>query len=87
VNSDLDAFLLNAIGKPIAASAEDNKASQQPIEVLQWANESGSQRTVQLAINRFAGGSPRLKLGLLENGFGVAATQRPTPRPRYTAFA
>jgi Subtilase family len=77
VNSDFDAFLLNAGGIPIAASEEDNKAGQRPIEVLQWANESASQRTVQLAINRFAGGSPRLKLGLLENGFGVAATEYP----------
>lgn len=77
VNSDLDAFLLNANGNLIAASGEDNKASQQPIEILQWANESASQQTVQLAINRFSGGSPRLKFGLLENGFGVAATEYP----------
>jgi Subtilase family len=78
VSTNLDAFLLNANGNLIAASREDNvKVSQQPIEVLQWVNETGSRRTVQLVINRFSGGNPRLKFVLLENGFGVAATEYP----------
>jgi hypothetical protein len=32
---------------------------------------------VQLAVNRFSGGNPRVKFALLENGSGVAATEYP----------
>jgi hypothetical protein len=78
VKTDLDAFLLNASGNLIAAADEDNLAvSQQPTEILQWENESGSQKTVQLVVNRFAGLTPRLKFVLLQNGPGVAATEYP----------
>jgi Subtilase family len=77
VETDLDAFLLNAGGRLIEAAGADNVASKQPTEILQWINTSSSTRTVQLVINRFAGKSPRLKFGLLENGSGVAATEYP----------
>ena len=38
----------------LIASAGDNNVdiSQKPLEVLDWSNESGSQRTVQLVVNR-----------------------------------
>lgn len=78
VGTDLDAFLLNSTGGLIAASSEDNVAgSQIPFEFVQWENESASSRIVQLVVNRYAGGLPRLKLALLENGFGVTATEYP----------
>jgi hypothetical protein len=78
VGTDLDAYLLDANGQLIATSGEDNIGiSQKPLEIIQWENESSSQRTVQLVINRFSGNSPRLKFGLLENGFGVSATEYP----------
>jgi subtilisin family serine protease len=78
VATDLDAFLLNSTGGLIAASGEDNIGeSQMPFELIQWVNESGSQQTVQLVVNRFSGGSPRLKLAMLENGFGVTDTEYP----------
>jgi hypothetical protein len=78
VSTNLDAFLLNSGGNLIRASAGNNvKISQKPVEVLEWSNESGSQRTVQLVINRFSGGNPRLKFGLLENGSGVTGTEYP----------
>jgi hypothetical protein len=78
VNTDLDAFLLDANGNLLTAAGEDNiNVSQQPVEILQWENASSSLRTVQLVINRFAGENPRLKFGLLENGSGVAATEYP----------
>jgi subtilisin family serine protease len=80
VGTDLDAFLLDAEGRliPGAIAMEDNiGVSQQPTEILQWENESEAEQTVQLVINRFAGGDPRLKFGLLENGGGVAATEYP----------
>ncbi len=66
VNTDLDAFLLDANGGLIAASAEANP--ERPLEFFQWENETASPRTVQLVINRYAGGLPRLKLAFLENG-------------------
>lgn len=79
VSSDFDAFLLNSTGGLIGVSTNDNiKISQKPVEVLQWPNKSGSQQTVQFVVNRFAGGTPRLKLALLENGSkGVTAVEYP----------
>jgi hypothetical protein len=78
VGTDLDAFLLDSSGNLIAVSAEDNvKNSQKPLEIVEWTNRSKSERTVQLAINRFSGDSPRLKFALVENGAGVSATEYP----------
>jgi hypothetical protein len=78
VGTDLDAFLLDATGSRIAESHEDNVAvTQTPVEILEWTNSSSSPRTVQLVVNRFSGGSPRLKFALVENGGGVSATEYP----------
>jgi len=78
VGTDLDAFLLNASGGLIAESGEDNVGGTQlPFEFVQWKNESSSTRTVQLVVNRYAGGLPRLKFALLENGSGVSGTEYP----------
>jgi hypothetical protein len=80
VTTDLDAFLLDASGSLIEKSAQDNIGnSQKPLEVIEWTNNSSSTRTVQLVVNRFVEGSdpPRLKLALIENGAGVAATEYP----------
>ena len=77
VETDLDAFLLDAKGKLVEGAAEDNLKGQRPDEILQWFNPSSSTRTVQLVINRFAGESPRLKFGLLENGGGVEGVEYP----------
>jgi len=77
VDTDLDAFLLNASGNLITGSAEDNEKSQRPFEVVQWENESSSERTVQLVVNRFSGESPRLKFALVANGSGVPGTEYP----------
>jgi hypothetical protein len=81
VNTDLDAFLLSGNGQVLAQSVEDNagpKGTQRPVEIVQWTNSAGSSRTVQLAVNRFSGGDPRLKFILMENGGGVSATEYPT---------
>jgi subtilisin family serine protease len=75
VSADLDAFLIGPGGGVVAGGVEDNPAEGRPVEILGWENESGSSKTVQLAINRFSGGSPRLKFGLLENGRGVSSTE------------
>jgi subtilisin family serine protease len=78
VTSDFDAFLLNSTGGLIGVAAGSNiEISQKPVEVLQWPNKSGSQQTVQLVVNRFAGGTPRIKFALLENGSGVTAVEYP----------
>jgi hypothetical protein len=77
VSTDLDAFLLDASGNLIEVGGTSNLSTETPVEILQWANESNSPRTVQLVVNRFAGGDPRLKFALLENGSGVAATEYP----------
>lgn len=80
VLTDLDAFLLSNGGQLLAEAPTDNVSptgTQRPVEILQWENESGSSKTVQLAINRFSGLSPRLKFILLQNGGGVSATEYP----------
>lgn len=76
VGTDMDAFLLNSTGGLLAESAEDN-LDLAPVEVLEWTNTSSSTKTVQLAVNRFSGSTPRLKFALLENGGGVSATEYP----------
>jgi len=80
VTSDLDGFLLNAGGKVIAASLEGNTGktgTQRPFELVQWENEAATAKTVNLVINGYSGGAPRLKAALLENGRGVSATEYP----------
>jgi Subtilase family len=80
VGTDLDAFLLNSGGSAIVAEAtEDNvSGTKKPSELLSWTNSSSSARTVQLAINRFSGGNPRLKFILFQNGGGVTAMEYPS---------
>lgn len=75
VKTDIDAFLLNGSGAVIAGSAEANLVTQRPLEIVQWTNESGSTKTVQLAINRFSGSGARLKFILLQNGGGVSGVE------------
>jgi subtilase family protein len=66
VKSDLDTYLLNALGKPLTeedgkgnpvlvGSYGNNIASQRPVEVLQWENPSESPVEVGVAINRCFG--------------------------------
>lgn len=69
VGTDLDAILLDAEGEILTGSAEDNVAvTERPVEIVQWTNESASEATVQLAVNRYAGGAPRLKFIFLQSG-------------------
>lgn len=78
VATDLDAFLLSSTGGLIAGSVEENvDVSQRPVEFVQWENPAAAPRTVQLVVNRYQGSAPRLKLALLENGFGVTGTEYP----------
>jgi subtilase family protein len=80
VATDLDVFLLDGAGTSVeAGSAEDNVGnSQRPVEIFQWGNPTAGAMPVQLVINRFSGGNPRLKFALLENGSGVTSTEYPT---------
>jgi hypothetical protein len=65
VHTDLDAFLLDADGKPLkvevgseeflVGATDDNVAGKRPVEVLQWENDTGSSAGVQLAINNCFG--------------------------------
>ncbi|HVD39020.1 MAG TPA: S8 family serine peptidase [Solirubrobacterales bacterium] len=79
VGTNLDAYLLSgAGGKVLAKSTEANiSGTQRPVEIVGWENSSAGSQTVQLAINRRLGASPRLKFILLENGSGVSATEYP----------
>jgi hypothetical protein len=80
VKTDLDAFLLSGVGAIVAESVDGNsgpKGTQRPVEIVQWTNSAGSAQTVQLAINRFSGGDPRLKFILMQNGRGVSETEYP----------
>lgn len=69
VKTDLDAILLDAEGEILAGSIEDNiNVTERPVEIVQWTNEGAAEATVQLAVNRFTGGSPRLKFIFLQSG-------------------
>ena len=82
VGSDFDAFLLDEAGNLVEAagfpvlSVDDNGVGQRPFEFLGWENE-GPAAGVQLVVNRFSGGDPRLKFALLQNGGGVSGTEYP----------
>jgi len=78
VMTDLDAFLLDSTGKLVAGSVEDNiGATERPVEIMGWENESASAAKVRLVVNRFAGTTPNLHLKfiLAENGGGVTAIE------------
>ena len=79
VGTNLDAYLLSGGGgKVLAKSTEANiSGTQRPVEIVSWENGSAGSQTVQLAINRRLGASPRLKFILLQNGGGVSATEYP----------
>jgi hypothetical protein len=78
VETDLDAFLLNANGGLLTSSATPNEELGEPVEIVQWENTSSSMKTVQLVINRFSGAAdPRLKFILLQNGGGVTGVEYP----------
>lgn len=92
VESDLDVFLLDNSGNPLKSGStyvggfDDNIGGQRPVEFFRWTNSSGSSKAVQLAINHCFGTCnpeasaatpPRLKVGILQNGFGVTATEYP----------
>jgi hypothetical protein len=78
VETDLDAFLLSAEGQLLASSTERNGKTDEPVEILQSANNSASVKTVQLVVNRFSGSaSPRLKFIFQQNGGGVSGIEYP----------
>jgi hypothetical protein len=79
VGTNLDAYLLSSGGgKILAKSTEANiSGTQRPVEIVAWENSGAGSQTVQLAINRRLGASPRLKFILLQNGGGVSATEYP----------
>jgi hypothetical protein len=79
VGDNIDAFLFNSKGESIGGSFESNIAgTQQPVELVEWENDTGSKAQVQLVINRYKGGEdPPLKVALLQNGGGVTATEYP----------
>lgn len=82
VKTDIDAFLLNSSGQLLTSSANGNGNAEgethEPVEIVQWVNNSASEKTVQLVVNRFSGSaSPRLKFILLQDGGGVTGTEYP----------
>ena len=84
VKTDLDVYLLDDEDKLLPdASASDNIASQKPVEVLQWENDTGAAAEVRLAIDNCSGicnpdasgANPRLKFIFLQGG--VSETEYP----------
>ena len=79
VGTDLDAYLLNTSGEVVNQSVADNSKTQAPSEYLYAANKSKSPQLFFLVINRFGGGSPRLKFvrgqtdSLREVEYGVSS--------------
>ena len=70
----------------VVGATGDNLSTERPVEILQWENDTGSSAEVQLAIDDCFGAcnpgagaaaAPRLKLAMLENGYGVTETEYP----------
>ncbi len=60
--TDLDAFLVDGSGTPLAAGASNNRTSGLPMEVVGWQNPGLGDTPVGLVIQRFAGSrSPFMK--------------------------
>jgi subtilisin family serine protease len=80
VGTDIDAYLFDSEGSLVGFSVDDNvNGTQQPFELIGGEN-LGADQQLQLVINRYSGGLPRLKVALLENGRGVSATEYPESR-------
>lgn len=77
VGTDIDAFLIAPSGSIQAFAIADNPGNGRPFELLSWKNNTGSTANVQLVLNRYGGGAPRVKFGLLQNGSGVSAIEYP----------
>jgi Subtilase family len=89
VRTDLFAFLVG--GAPgeeqVLEAAGDNSLGTSPAVQLFWTNPTAAPQTVRLVIARCSGAKcdaaaspsadPRLKLAILEDGYGVAATEYP----------
>jgi hypothetical protein len=73
VTTDLDLYLLDAATGAVVASSEyDNVASGVPFEFLTYHNTSGSPKSVNVVIARYAGAaSPRLKYVLPQGTWKV----------------
>jgi Subtilase family len=77
VGTDLDAFLLDGNGNMVAAGVTNNPTTGKPVELLQWENTSSSTKLVNLVVNRFSGGNPRLKFLLMQGSSTTLATEYP----------
>ncbi len=80
VESDFDAYLVDAAGNELTGGEQDNPGvSEKPVELLSWENPKETSQTVRLAVKRYSGSaSPQLKFVLLQNGGNdVLATEYP----------
>jgi hypothetical protein len=87
VESDLNAYLLNAAGEVLVGPRFKNVGSgglPVPLELLSWTNPAATETKVQLVIDRCIGNcnpaanitkTPLLKFILVENGSGVSGTE------------
>jgi hypothetical protein len=76
VTTDLDAFLIDAgTGNVLAYSMYDNLQNGQPVEVFYYENKSGSAKSVNVVIARYAGGVPRLKYVLPQATWKVTSVE------------
>ncbi|MBS1887790.1 MAG: S8 family serine peptidase [Actinobacteria bacterium] len=89
VETDLFAFLLGEEGgtQKILEAAGSNQLSPRPFLPITWANETAAPQTVRLVIARCSGAAcnpqgsasanPRIKLAIVDDGFGVSETEYP----------
>ncbi|HEY2479695.1 MAG TPA: hypothetical protein VGI17_13325 [Solirubrobacterales bacterium] len=89
VKTDLIALLVagSGGGEEVLTGGGSNELPPTPFIPLSWKNETATPQTVRLVIARCSGATcnpaaspsanPRIKLAILENGFGVSATQFP----------
>ena len=64
---DLDLYLLNASADSIVASSETANLGADPVEVIQFQNETGTEQTYNMAITRQTGTPGRVKTIILND--------------------
>lgn len=80
VTTDIDAYIVQA-GTLLAASEDVNTGAggtQQPFEIVEISNPTGTSQTVQIVVNKFSGAAnPRLKW-IWPRASGITAVNFPT---------
>jgi Ca2+-binding RTX toxin-like protein len=83
VTDDIDLFVLDGAGNVLAASDDNNLASQDPLEILTYSNATGADQNVSIVAGRYGSAgsptTPRFKFIFNGDPDMFSAVDYPTP--------